>query len=184
MADKRRIMIVFAIAVLFAVFVFAVIEAVYPSPKYEDFCGRGAEIYPPKNVNCTDVGPLTGQDENCQNEKGYLKPIYNEQGCIASYECDLCSGKFNDAQDKYNQYLFYISAILSLIAIFLGLYLPKEKNELNESIGSGFMLGGIFALFFGTIRSFVSLGRFIRPVAILFELILIIYIAYKKLGKK
>jgi len=177
-------MIVFAIAVLFAVFVFAIIEAAYPSPKWEDYCGYGESNYKPTNVNCVDVGPLAGQEQECNNQKGYLKPIYNEQGCITKYECDLCQKEFSDAQDKYNQYLFYISAVLALIAIFLGLYLPKEKNELNESIGSGFMLGGIFALFFGTMRSFVSLGRFVRPVVILVELILIIYIAYKKLGKK
>jgi len=184
MKDKRRILIVIAIAVLFAVLVFSVIEAVYPKPEYEDFCGY--EEYPKVvgNEDCNNVGYTQGQEENCDDLDGYLKPVYDEHGCVISYECDTCRGEFDQARDSYNQVVFYISALLALIAIFIGLYLPVEKNSLNETVGGGFMLGGIFALFFGTMMSFSSLGRFVKPVIIFIELALVIFIAYKKFGKQ
>ncbi|MFH1839789.1 MAG: hypothetical protein ABH849_01430 [Nanoarchaeota archaeon] len=151
MADKRNFVIIFVIALLFAVFVFAAIDAVYPRPQYNDFC-----------------------------EEKFVEPrLPDEQQIVEDQEC---RESYDAAREKYEQFVFYISAVLSLVAIFLGLYLPAHANTLNESIGSGFMLGGVFALFFGTIRSFSELGRFTRPIVILLELVLIIYIAYKKLG--
>jgi len=154
MSDKRNIIIIFAIAVLFAVFVFSAIDAVYPRPEYNDFC-----------------------------EEDYVEPRVLGEGSEEVVDPHKeCRGEYDAAMDGYDQVSFYISAILALIAIFLGLYLPAQANSLNESIGSGFMLGGVFALFFGTIRSFSNLGRFTRPIIILLELVLIIYIAYKKIG--
>ena len=37
MVDIRKIIIIFVVAILFYVLVFSVIEAVYPTPKYEDY---------------------------------------------------------------------------------------------------------------------------------------------------
>ena len=76
-----------------------------------------------------------------------------------------------------------ISAVLALIAIFVGLYLPAAVNSLNEWIGTGFMLGGVFALFFGTATSYTHLGRFVKPIVLILELALVIFMAYKQVGK-
>ena len=184
--DIRKIIIIFVVAILFAVLVFSVIEAVYPQPKYGDFCREGF-IEPLKPViddrtTCTAVNIDEAEQTACKEKNGDIQYIYDSNGCATSYKCNTCRNEYEITEEKYNQYVFYISAILSLLAIFIGLYLPAKKNSLHEWIGTGFMLGGTFALFFGTIRSFGDLGRFVRPVVIFLELALIIFIAYRKIG--
>ena len=43
------------------------------------------------------------------------------------------------------------------------------------------MLGGLVTLFFGTFRYYEYLGRYVKPIVILVELIIVIYLSYKKL---
>ncbi|MFH1408523.1 MAG: hypothetical protein ABIH34_01320, partial [Nanoarchaeota archaeon] len=69
------------------------------------------------------------------------------------------------------------------VVIIIGLYLPAEKNVLNEWIGSGFLLGGLITLFIGTALYFSDFLRWLRPIVILFELGLVIFISYRKLKK-
>lgn len=78
--------------------------------------------------------------------------------------------------------MFYVSALLALIVIFVALNLPvkKKKNNIHEWVGTGLLLGGAFVLLFGTIQGFSSLDRFVKPIVMLAELILVIYLAYKK----
>ena len=73
---------------------------------------------------------------------------------------------------------------MGLIALIAGLYLPKKKNPINEWVGSGFLLGGILTILVGTVRYFGDMGRYARPIIILVELVLVIYLAYRKLGDK
>ncbi|HZX44865.1 MAG TPA: hypothetical protein VFF28_04235 [Candidatus Nanoarchaeia archaeon] len=185
MVDIRKIIIIFVIAVLFSVLVFSVIEAVYPSPKYDEICRQN--IYPEKpyitNRTCPDVNISVANRKACDEKKGYIEYTdYDENNCPTSYKCNTCQNEFNQAQQKHERVVFYISALLSLVAIFIGLYLPAESNSLNEWIGTGFMLGGTFSLFFGTLTTFIWLDRYIRPIVILLELILVIFIAYRKIG--
>jgi hypothetical protein len=188
MADIRKIIIIFVIAVLFSVLVFAIIEAVYPSPKYEDYC-KTANI--PVTTEkpcisqqvCPEINVSQVERDACTAKKGYIEYInYDSNNCPTNYICNTCQNEFQLAMEKHSKYVFYISAVLALIAIFLGLYLPAKQNTLNEWIGTGFMLGGTFALFFGTMTSFMFLDRYIRPIVILLELALIIFIAYRKVG--
>jgi len=186
MADIRKIIIIFVIAVLFSVLVFSVIEAVYPEPKYDDFCDEKFEprVAPivKEPIDCKDLNVTKDIIDECESRNGYIAYDYDSRGCAMGYECDICNYEHRQAREEYNQYLFYISAVLSLLAVFLGMYLPAKNNTLNEWIGTGFMLGGAFALFFGTARSFSDLGRFVRPVVIFIELTLVIFISYKKVG--
>ena len=77
-----------------------------------------------------------------------------------------------------------VTALLGLVAIILGLYLPKDINSLNEWIGTGFMFGGLISVFIGTARYFQDMHKIVRPIIILIELILVILITYKKLKDK
>lgn len=186
MVDIRKIIIIFVVAILFAVLVFSVIEAVYPQPKYEDFCKdqfypRSAPIVK-EPTNCPDLNVTQIEIDQCVEIKGNIDYTYDSKGCAINYECNTCNNEMTLAQQKHDKYVFYISAILSLIAVFIGLYLPANGNTLNEWIGTGFMLGGTFALFFGTATSFNSLERYIRPIVIFLELGLILFIAYRKIG--
>ena len=185
MVDIRKIIIIFVIGILFSVLVFSVIDAIYPQPEYNDFCGmekyRGDIVKIP-GEKCTNVEPSTNQRTDCDKKAGYIEYTYDSSGCSIDWECNTCHTKYENAREDYYKVVFYVSAILALVAIFIGMYLPAGKNELNEWIGTGFMLGGTFALFFGTMQSFSYLDRIVRPIVIFFELVLVIFVAYKKIG--
>lgn len=186
MVDVRKIIIIFVIAILFAVLVFSVIEAFYPSPKWEDFCRQiNYPVEKPciSEKTCPEINVSEKDRKECEDKKGYIE--YTEldtNNCPTIYRCNTCQHEFDMAQEKHQRYVFYISAFLSLIAVFIGLFLPAKQNTLNEWVGTGFMLGGTFALFFGTLTTFRWLDRYVRPIVILLELILIIFIAYRKIG--
>jgi hypothetical protein len=152
--DIRKIVIILVIGALFAFFVNSLIEAVYPGPDYDDYCGE------------------------------FVKPYPLEEERVDEGAWDECRDEYDSAREKYNLVVFYVSIIFGLLAIVVGLYLPSHKEDLNQWIGSGFMLGGFFTLFVGTIRAYGDLHRMIRPIALLIELLIVIYVAYKKIGKK
>ena len=187
MVDVRRIVVIFVIAALFAIFVQAAIEMVYPAPRYEDYCRNefGPKSYPvdAKNVSCPATPqPTPEEDKSCTDSKGFIDYEYLGM-CPTKYFCNTCDNDLRQVQDQHDFVLFLISSVLGLVAIAIGLYLPL-KNELNEWIGSGFMLGGLFTLFFGTAVYYMKMGRFVRPAILLAELLIVIYISYKKLSKK
>jgi len=186
MVDVRKVVIIFVIAILFSVLVFSIIEAFYPSPLYEDYC-INANIMVDKpyvsQTTCPDVNISQVDRDACTIKKGNIEYTnYDSNNCPKSYTCNTCNNEFTLAQQQHSRYVFYISAILALIAIFIGLFLPAKENTLNEWVGTGFMLGGTFALFFGTMSSFRFLDRYTRPIVILLELILVIFISYRKIG--
>ena len=185
--DIRKILIIFVVGILFSVLVFAFIGAVYPQPKWEDFCRQ--ERFAPQKVGgvptetkCPALEVSATEQKSCSERHGVIEYEYDSNGCAKSYTCSTCQYEFEQKMDTYYLYVFYISAALALIAIFLGLYLPASANTLNEWIGTGFMLGGAFALFFGTATSYTHLGRFVKPVVLILELALVIFMAYKKVG--
>ena len=186
MVDVRKIIIIFVIAILFSVLVFAVIEAFYPQPKWEDYCkspAYAAETPFIKQQACPEISITQAERDECTAKKGVIEYTnYDSNNCPQSYECNTCQNEFMLVMEKHSRYVFYISAFLALIAIFIGLYLPAKKNSLNEWVGTGFMLGGTFALFFGTLTSFMFLDRYTRPIVIFLELSLVVFIAYRKIG--
>jgi hypothetical protein len=190
MIDLRRIVIIFVIAVLLAILVNATINAIYLTPKYEDYCKQ--KYYPeiPRKIvepyaTCENyTAPTQAELNKCSEERGYPEYQYDVQGCVVSYTgCNFCQRDFDAATQKYNLNYFLLSSILAIIGIIAGLMLPT-KNSLNEWIATGFMLGGLIALFFGTLRYYEHLGRYIKPVVILIELLIVIYISYKRLHNK
>lgn len=191
--DLRKIGIIFTIAVLFSIFVFTTIEAVYPRPNYDDFCEE--KFYPERpapigvkgeTITCPPYEEPSQELLNqCAKDKGFPEYERDANNCVTSYKgCNFCQRDFDDAREQHDFVSFLISTFFALVAIVIGLYLPEKKHKLNEWIGTGFMLGGIITLFFGTAMFFGELHRIVKPIVILFELILIIYIAYKKLGNK
>jgi hypothetical protein len=199
MVDAKKVVIGLIIAILFAVLVFSIIEAAYPRPEYNDFCKDSYASRPLKSpstiieVNCTDLNVPGEFHEDCVNREGFVDYKYDSNGCATEAFCNTCSKEYDDARDEHDRYVFYISALLSLIAIFIALYMPfrkeppkkgSERSELDEWIATGFLLGGAFALFFGTATSYSALDRITRPIVIFLEIILVIFISYKKFGKK
>ena len=187
MIDLRRVAIIFVIAVLYAIFVNAFIGAFYLEPKYDDYCKQ--RFYPEKaypavveRKDCPKYQEPTQEElDKCSEEKGYPEYTYDAFGCPTEYKgCNFCQKDFDNANQKYNFNYFIFSSILAVIGIGIGLLLP-HKNSLNEWIATGFILGGLITLFFGTFRYYQYLGRYVKPVVILAELAIIIYLSYKKL---
>jgi hypothetical protein len=152
--DIRKIIIILVIGALFAFFVNALVEAVHQSPDYEDFCGE------------------------------FERPYELEPEDVDEEAWDACREDYGSAMDKHNLVVFYVSVIFGMIAIIVGLMLPLHKDDLNQWIGSGFMLGGFFTLFVGTIRAYGALDKILRPIILLIELLIVIYVSYRKIGKK
>ena len=189
MFDVRKVIIVGLIAVLFAIFVFSTIEAVYPSPEWDEYCDN--ERAYPRNVGdsseCPSVDVPQDEQQACE---GYIDYRYDSNGCATEYFCNTCQVELSQAQDMHSQIVFYVSAVLSLIAIFVALTLPqalnnkkgKKRNDVHEWVGSGLLLGGALVLIVGTFMGFGSLHAYVKPIVILAELILVIYLAYKKLA--
>ena len=187
MIDLRRVAIIFVIAVLYAIFVNALIAAFYPEPKYDDYCK--SRFYPekpyPATIERKDCPkykePNQEELDRCSDDKGYPEYRYDAYGCPVEYKgCNFCQRDFDNASQKYNFNYFIFSSILALIAIVIALLLPEHKS-LNQWIATGFMLGGLITLFFGTFRYYEYLGRYVKPIVILAELLIVIYLAYKKL---
>ncbi|MEK6961293.1 MAG: hypothetical protein AABX47_09050 [Nanoarchaeota archaeon] len=190
--DIRRILIIFVVAVLFGIFTFSAIDAAYPAPDYEDFCREEGLLRNPgptpiyqKQVPVEHQCPAYDDSarQKCIVEtKGEPMDTYDNYGCPSYKGCSLCNQKLQAVQNIHNFWAFIISSILGLIAVMCGIYLPRETNPMHEWIGTGFMLGGLGDIFFGTAQYFSELHRIWRPIVILLELMLVIFVAYKYLA--
>ena len=191
MIDFRRIIVILVIAVLLGILTQVSIDAVYPEPKYDAYCRPTVDAQlanMPKPVRqdfaCTNYTPSAELSTTCTPEKGQVQFKYDTNGCVTQAYCETCYKNLEIANEKRGLAVFIVSAILGLIATVIGLYLQPAKNPINEWVGSGFLLGGLISIFVGTVRYFGNMGRFMKPIIILLELILVIWLAYKKLGKK
>ncbi|MBR9690744.1 hypothetical protein GOV08_03605 [Candidatus Woesearchaeota archaeon] len=172
MIDIRKILIIFVIATLFSILVFSTIDAIYPRPDFNDFCEISPRAVPLEKADITNI-----TQETCEADGGK----WERNWCNYNYYCEK---EWENARKNHNFIVFIISALMGVAAILAGMYLPAKPDTINEWVGTGFMLGGLFALFFGTAQSYSDLHRIIRPIVIFIELALVIFISYKKLGKK
>ncbi len=185
MIDLKKITLTIGIAVVFAFFIYFSIEVIAPSPQYEDYCTY-APPYPAKIefANCLPLRDEPQISDQCYRKKGTIQYAYNTTtGCPIKASCDYCSRDYTNADNHYQLRIFWVSAVISIIALIAGMYLPLSI----EAIASGFMLGGIFILIQSTVHVFISLGRYSRVIILAAELILLVWIGIKKvsdLGKK
>ncbi|MFT4261196.1 MAG: hypothetical protein ACMXX9_02065 [Candidatus Woesearchaeota archaeon] len=161
MVDYRKAVVSITIAILFTFFVFASIQAVKQSPNYSDYCDF--ITYPDR---------LELSQEEFEEQRQLFEQTQRE-----------CQQEYDDANKEYALFVFIIAGILSLIAIFIALKLP-EKDDVMAMIATGLLLGGLITLFVGTIRGWDGLHIYIRPLVLLAELVLVIYLAYKTMSKK
>jgi len=174
----KTIILSLVIAIVLAAFVIYLIQAIYPSPDYEDFCDE-AEIRVPIPENkellggtCATVAPDSRQ-ECCEN-KGYK--TYNEETgqCEGSLYAE-CQEQYENARDKYRLVVFFVAVISGLIAVSAGILLNLP------SVSSGLMLGGTFLVFYGTAIYWSKLSNWLRALVLAVVLAILIWLAYKKL---
>ncbi|MBN1385430.1 hypothetical protein JW968_00455 [Candidatus Woesearchaeota archaeon] len=174
MAFKHVVMTV-AIAIMFALVVGFGIEAFYPSPEWEDYCGKEF----PEPMKAIDESKCADMDRYYQEcGEDIPKFTYDENGCRVFERCDTCNRDFREDNKKHSQIVFYMATILGLIGIIFGVYWRIDF------MGSGVMIGGILLIIYGTIRYFGDMSRIMRFIVLLLEFLVLIGISYKKLVGK
>ena len=172
--------LIVGIAILFAFFVYFTIEAIYPSPKYEDFCKNQyyREPIPVKQgmqVNCTNSWE-TKEVQECSVNKGSPEFKQDVNGCDIFDKCNYCGKEHDEYNNKYQRNVFIITAIIGIIAIVFGLYFGIEF------MAGGFLFGGIITLAYSTIRYFSrgNVDNWLRVIVLFIEILILIWIGYKK----
>jgi len=180
LGNVKKYGVIIIIAILFAFFAFSLVDLVIERPDYEDFCRFDKPL--PRDSECQNVQPTESEMDDCFEREGRIKYTYDTSGCATAYECDMCSKLYEDASGDHRLVGFIITSILGLIAIIVGLY-ARSKDEVVEWIFSGFLIGGIFSIFFGTMSYFQDMHRIVKPIVLLLEMVLIVWIALKSRKK-
>jgi hypothetical protein len=174
----KKIMLSLGVGILSALFIGFLIEAVYPSPDYYDYCKRQFDIPQPQVKNqelCNyTIDPVFRT--KCVDDQGMIEREYDANGCVVKETCNYCEKEFKETSEKYNRNLFYITAPIGLLLILLGLYLPSSI----DAIAGGILLGGILTMIQITVRIFGDLGRWPRVILLGLELFIVVWIGIKK----
>jgi len=166
------------IAIILALFVGYGIATFYPGPKYEDYCvDRFAEPIRFTQISECETAIQANQpfEEDCWNQKGQVRYKLDNGSCRLAIECDLCSKEYRDQREGYDKIVFIITAIIGIIALFLGgvvLHL--------ESVSSGIMGGGVLTIIYGTLRYWGNLPDIGRFLILGLVLMVLIWMGYKK----
>ena len=161
----KAIILSVVIAIVLSAFVIYLIESINPSPQWDDYCGN---VSGPRAVTDPKGAPLTDNETSCVANNGVWRNGY----------CDYyseCQKEFDAENEKHNRIVFIVAAIGGLIAIILGIFLALP------SVSSGLMLGGGFLMIYGTSQYWYKLSNWIRVVMLGVVLIILIWLAYRKL---
>ncbi|HYD02785.1 MAG TPA: hypothetical protein VEC16_00645 [Alphaproteobacteria bacterium] len=177
--DAKKLAMVLAILALLPVFVVLFVDAIYAEPKYEDFCNSSRYYYPEKvGVNCTAMA-YDARVDQCYRDGGFAEFKYDEDGCQLGFDsCNYCGKEHNEATSKYNRNVFFIILPVGLVIVLIGIYLTIDY------IGAGLMFAGLITMFYATLRYFSELSKLGRALIILAELLLIMWIGYRKISGK
>jgi hypothetical protein len=184
----KKIGIIIIIAILFSTFSFSIVDLVIERPNYEDYCGfEGIKAQPlirDTAKECSGfIGPTESEQKECNDQRGYIEYTYDENGCATKFSCNTCSAKYQDASDKQRLMGFIITSIIGIMAIIVGMYM-KSGNEIMEWVFSGILIGGIATVFISTVSYYSKLDRFVKPIILLIEMGLIIWVAIRTSKKK
>lgn len=149
-----KFLYIVAIGLLFAAVVGLGFQAFYPQPKNPEY---PTELYTPASLD----GQTAEQEAN---RKTYEQKSKDFQGAIEDYSRNLS--------------MMLIATALIILAIsILGL------GKLAV-IGDGLTLGGVFTLFYGLIRSFTSGNEILQFLAVLFGLVVLVFLSYWEFIRK
>ncbi len=180
MANLKNISLTISIAVLFALFIGFAIDAFYPGPEHQDFCTNDRAYPKPygepfNRTTCPDIDSQDPIYATCTQDKGYVTYEFDKNNCQVNPYCETCQVEFDASNKLYSRNLFFITAVIGIIAILVGLVYVGL-----DAIASGFMFGGSLVLIYGTVRVFGDLSRVMRVVVLGIELVVLVYIGIKK----
>jgi hypothetical protein len=171
--------VLFAIAILvLTIFVsYYGINMFYPSPNYDNYCGKYSA--PAQKIIETQT--------ECENLSGNWIPQHIEcikAPCPQGY-CDFysqCSKDFDSAQKERSRNVFFIALPLGILIVVLGAWFFGL-----EAVGSGLMGGGIGTLIYGSGAYWPYTENWVRFLLSLVGLIALIWFAYflsRRKGKR
>ena len=173
MINLKNVSLTVGIAVLSALFIYFLIDVFYAEPLYDKYCDYNR--YMPKVMPVEKVCPEFTNYPNCGELTVMYK--YDEKGCIIGGICDDCNKKYDEARKGFSKNMFLITALIGIILILIGLYVPLTY----DAIASGVIFGGILTLIQGTMRAFGDFGKITKVIVLGVELGLLLYVGYKKL---
>ncbi|MEN9626762.1 MAG: hypothetical protein RL557_1090 [archaeon] len=153
------------IAIVLSAFVIYLTESIYPGPKWDDYCGN---VHGALKPEYNDKGVYQINETECVANGGSWRNNY----CDYYYECQQA---FNKVDEKHKLVVFVVSAIAGIVAIALGIILALP------SVSSGLMIGGGFLMIYGTSQYWYNLTNWLRAILLGVVLVILIWLAYKKL---
>ncbi len=158
----KAIILSVIIAIVLAGFVIYLIESFHPNKQWDDYC---------ENVRGPKVIQKEGEiinETQCVSEGGKWRNGY----CDYYYECQE---KYNKENEKHKLVVFVVAVPAGLVSILIGIVLALP------SVSSGLMLGGGFLTLYGVSQYWTELSNWIRALILGIFLIVLIWVAYKKL---
>lgn len=154
----RNIYIV-ALALFYALFVGFGIAAFYAAPQ------APREVEQPKVFQ---AGPPPAEYYQTEEYREYRERERQFQADVQS---------FQDAMVPYNRNLFYIAAVAGVLIMIVAVFLPQAAGAIRP----GLMLGGLFAVVYGTMRYFGDMNEVGRFVVVTIGLVVLLYLGYTRL---
>ena len=187
----QKIFVAVAISVVFAIFVAYGVGVIYEQPKYdysENDCNVKYDCYKPireceaeymQNKTSSEEPILVPGPNDCYNAL-QKDPAYKE----CRINSDICNEEFtkNSPQYSHARNTFFILLFLGLIAIVGGGMFLKQ-----ESLGSGFIGGGVIIILWSTVQSGIyvyHIDKYMKLAGLGIVLATLVYVAYKKLDTK
>ena len=162
----KAIILSFIIAIVLASFVIYLVQSIHANPKWDDYCGK-IRGYPKPIYDAKGVERQVNETE-CVSTNGTWINNY----CDYYYECQQ---QFNNATDKHKNIVFLVSVPVGLIAVGAGIILALP------SVSSGLMLGGGILTIYGVGQYWENLSNWVRTLILGVVLLILIWLAYKKL---
>jgi hypothetical protein len=179
--NVKKYGIIIVMAILLAAFCFSVADVIVQRPEYNQICPSSEKPIPAgsKEQACVAIKEPTQDDEmRCSEQKGYIEYKYSSLGCPTSFSCNTCQAKYDEITKNYDMIIFTIVSILGVISIIAGMYVVSRK-EVVEWVFSGILIGGIAAIFIATMMYLWDMNRYAKPLVLLVEMALIIWVAIK-----
>lgn len=171
--------LILAVIVVVNVFFASVIQLVYPSPEYTDFCEeKQVKVIPENQKDCEEVGGKWHEETYVQRnipEAGKEMPLIET---VRTSYCDpdyACGNEYDDAHDLYERNVFIAWVAFGIILILLSILVPGLG-----AIAHGFSLGGVLALVIGTIGYWSDMDEYLRVIVLGIALIALIVIGIRK----
>jgi hypothetical protein len=181
--DIRKYGVVIAVAILSAILVYSIADAVAPQVDY-DRCYPPAPYSPDatraQQTGCMDALPDAAAETACRDAGNAYEARYGVDGCVREYVCSDCYRLQQEAQEQRTAVIFYVAVGLGLLLVVIGFLLPL--GSVHEWVGLGLIIGGVVSMFIGTVQYWSDLTRWMRPVVIAIELVILLVIVYKRMG--